>query len=449
MFLKIRPHLHFGSYHWASIEMYMSTTAFTPVNWAHSTNIYEVNLRQYTAEGTFAAFAKHLPRLKDMGVEVIWFMPVTPISQKNRKGSLGSYYACSSYVKTNPEFGTIDEFKNLVNQIHDFGMKVIIDWVANHTGWDHEWTITHPEYYSQDHSGNFKPPVENWEDVIHLNFYNPALRKAMIDAMNFWVADCGIDGFRCDMAMLVPVDFWREARTSLEQEKTLFWLGEFDQWNDEAYAEVFDVSYTWHWMHITEEFGKGHKKMFELDQVLTAYQQKKPYQHMHAFFTSNHDENSWNGTEYEKYGNLAIPLAVFSCMWNGVPLIYSGQELPNAKRLSFFDKDEIEWTANPKLHELYKKLLQLKKEHSALLVAHKDVITWRIATDHPEELFCFVRINKEKAVVVTLNFSDKPMTFQLHDLRVRGEMKNEFTGERKDATAEFSIEPWSYHIMSK
>lgn len=424
-------------------------TAFKPAEWVHSTNIYEVNLRQYTAEGTFAAFAEHLPRLKDMGVEIIWFMPVTPISRKNRKGTLGSYYACSSYVETNPEFGTIDEFKQLVNEIHRLGMKVIIDWVANHTGWDHEWTISHPEYFTQDHQGNFKPPVENWEDVIHLNFHNPDLRKAMIDAMKFWVEECLIDGFRCDMAMLVTVEFWIEARTELDKLKELFWLGEFDQWNDEAFAYVFDVSYSWHWMHITQEFYQKQLPVSELDKALSGYQAKQPFQHIRSFFTSNHDENSWNGTEYEKYGDLAVPLAVFSCMWNGIPLIYGGQELPNHKRLQFFDKDQIEWAGHPALHDFYKKLLLLRKQQPALLSGHKDVITWRIATDHPDELFCFVRKNKEHEAVIVLNFSKREINFQLHDLRVRGEFKNEFTGKLNEISADFHIEPWGYLVMTK
>ena len=422
-------------------------TDFKPAEWVHSTNIYEVNLRQYTAEGTFVAFAKHLPRLKDMGVEVIWLMPVTPISVKNRKGTVGSYYACSSYVDTNKEFGTIDEFIQLVNEIHELGMKVIIDWVANHTGWDHEWTITHPEFYTQDHEGNFKPPVENWEDVIHLNFHNTAMRKAMINAMKFWVGECKIDGFRCDMAMLVPVDFWIEARTELDQLKKLFWLGEFDQWNDEAFAHVFDVSYSWHWMHTTQEFYQKHQHIVELDKALNGYQHKQPFQHIRSFFTSNHDENSWNGSEYEKYGEMAIPLAVFSCTWNGIPLIYSGQELPNKKRLQFFDKDEIEWTDKPALHNFYKKLLLLRKQHPALLNGHRDVITWRIATDHPNQLFCFVRKNKEQEIIVVLNFSPKKINFHLHDLRVRGEFTNVFTGNTKNAADNFSIEPWGYKIL--
>lgn len=425
------------------------STDIKPAEWVHSTNIYEVNLRQYTAEGTFKSFAKHLPRLKDMGVEVIWLMPVTPISVKNRKGTLGSYYACSSFVNTNPEFGSIDEFKQLVENIHSLGMKVIIDWVANHTGWDHEWTISHPDYYSLDHAGNFVPPVENWEDVIHLNFYNHNLRLAMIDAMKFWVEECKIDGFRCDMAMLVPVDFWHQARTVLDQIKKLFWLGEFDQWNEEIYAHVFDVSYTWHWMHKTEVFYEKDRRLTELDKALNHYQLKKPFQHIRSFFTSNHDENSWNGTEYEKYGKMAIPLAVFSCTWNGIPLIYSGQELPNKKRLQFFDKDEIIWTDNPELHQFYKTLLALRKVHPALLAGHKDVITWRIATDHPDQLFCFVRKNKEREVVVVLNFSDLQLNFSLRDLRVRGEFLNVLNGENRNSTDDFDIDPWGYIILTK
>ncbi len=425
------------------------STDIKPAQWVHSTNIYEVNLRQYTSEGTFKAFAKHLPRLKDMGVEVIWLMPVTPISVKNRKGTLGSYYACSSFVNTNPEFGSIDEFKQLVEYIHVLGMKVIIDWVANHTGWDHEWTISHPDYYSQDHAGNFVPPVENWEDVIHLNFYNHNLRLAMIDAMKFWVEECNIDGFRCDMAMLVPVDFWHQARTVLDQVKKLFWLGEFDQWNEEIYAHVFDVSYTWHWMHKTEVFYQKDRRINELDKALNNYQFKKPFQHIRSFFTSNHDENSWNGTEYEKYGKMAIPLAVFSCTWNGIPLIYSGQEMPNSKRLQFFDKDEIKWTANPELHQFYKTLLLLRKDNPALLAGHKEVITWRIATDHPDQLFCFSRKNKEREIIVILNFSDLQLNFSLRDLRVRGEFLNVMNGEKRNSADDFNIDPWGYIILSK
>ena len=199
----------------------MSRLPFVPLSWSRSSNVYEVNLRQYSPEGNFFGFMAALPRLKDMGVEVLWFMPITPIAQKERKGTLGSYYACSDFYTTNPEYGTIEDFKTLVGAAHKLGFKVIIDWVANHTGWDHTWTVSHPEFYKINAAGNFYDS-NGWDDVIDLDYTSAAMRTAMIDAMRFWVQECDIDGFRCDMAMLVPLDFWIEARTSLDQEKPLF-----------------------------------------------------------------------------------------------------------------------------------------------------------------------------------------------------------------------------------
>ena len=328
-------------------------------------------------------------------------------------------------------------------------MKVIIDWVANHTGWDHEWTVSNPDYYNRNADGSFKPPVENWEDVIHLNFSNANLRIAMIDAMKFWVKECGIDGFRCDMAMLVPLDFWAEARRALDQEKPLFWLGEFDQWNDEPYANVFDVSYSWHWMHVAQEYYNKHRRVYELDRALTAYSHKQPFGHMLSFFTTNHDENSWNGTEYEKYGKMALPLAVFSCTWNGIPLIYSGQELPNHKRLKFFDKDEIEWHDKPEFQSFYKKLLHFRKEHPALMAGSNKVITWRLSSTHLNELFVYVRRAGEEEVIVILNFSDEKIKYSINDFRVRGMYKDLFSGKTKDIRSEFSIDAWGYKVLFK
>ncbi len=432
-------------------ELSAMDVSFRPLSWVHTTNIYEVNLRQYTKPGSFAAFVIHLPRLKDMGVEVIWLMPVTPIAVQNRKGTLGSYYACSSYTQTNPEFGTIAEFKELVKQVHALGMKVIIDWVANHTGWDHEWTKSNPDFYEKNEDNSFRPPVESWEDVIKLNFSNHTMRMAMIDAMKFWVNECGIDGFRCDMAMLVPFDFWVEARKQLDAIRPLFWLGEFDVWSDEIFGHVFDVSYSWHWMHVSNEYFQKHRRILELDKVLSGYKHKHPFHHMLSFFTSNHDENSWNGTEYEKYGEMALPLAVFSCLYAGIPLLYSGQELPNYKRLAFFDKDEIEWEAEISLHRFYKTLLTLRKQHPALPAAHLETITWRIATSKPDALFCFLRKNKEREVLVVLNFSDEQQNYFLHDMRVRGHFRNVFTGRKKELAhdTKLSIEPWGWKVWEK
>src|SRR5215211_1471422 len=188
-------------------------------DWILHTNVYEVNLRQYTPEGTFAAFATHLPRLKDMGVETLWFMPVTPISQKNKKGSMGSYYACSDYTTINPEFGSLQDFKKLVSQAQSMNFRVIIDWVANHTGWDHVWTEQHPEWYKKDeNTGEFKK-ASGMDDIIELDFSNKEMRLAMIEAMKFWVRETGIDGFRCDLAFWVELGFWVEAKTALDSLK--------------------------------------------------------------------------------------------------------------------------------------------------------------------------------------------------------------------------------------
>ena len=304
------------------------------VPWAHSTNIYEVNIRQYTPEGTFNAFEKEMPRLRAMGVETLWFMPVTPISQKGKKGSMGSPYACSDYTAINPEFGTLDDFKKLVTHAHELGFKVIIDWVANHTGWDHVWTKEHPEYYERDSVTNDFKIASGMDDIIELDFSNADLRNAMIDAMKFWVRECDIDGFRCDLAAWVELHFWQEARPLVDAGKHLFWLGEFDELDNPGYGEVFDASYSWSWMHKTQDFYQQQLPFSVLDSLLHRYSSIGDSS-MRAWFTTNHDENSWNGTEYDKYGSMAPALAVFSATWNGVPLLYSGQELPNRKMLQF------------------------------------------------------------------------------------------------------------------
>jgi glycosidase len=375
-------------------------------DWIHSANIYEVNVRQYTAEGTFNAFAKELPRLKDMGVQVLWFMPITPIALEKRKGSLGSYYACSDYTSVNPEFGSLDDFKNLVKAAQDKGFKVIIDWVANHTGWDHVWTKTHPEYYLKDPvTGTFQI-ASGMDDIIELNYANHEMRKAMIDAMKFWVNECDIDGFRCDLASWVELDFWQEARPQLDAVKSLFWFGEFDELENPEYGKIFDASYTWKWMHRTKEFYQNKESLENLLPLLQQYHSIGDGS-MRAWFTSNHDENTWNGTEYEKYGEMAKTLAVFSCTWNGVPLIYSGQELPlQTKRLVFFDKDLIPWTGENELHDFYKTLLHLKTFHPALRGGDANAQTFILSNTAPHKVFSYLRKKDEDEILVILNFSD-------------------------------------------
>ena len=414
-------------------------------DWICNTNVYEVNLRQYTQEGTFNSFSKHLPRLKDMGVQTLWFMPITPISEKLKKGTMGSYYACSDYISINPEFGTINDFKLLVKQAQSMGFKVIIDWVANHTGWDHIWTIEHPEWYEKDEStGDFKR-ASGMDDIIELDFRNKEMRKAMIEAMKFWIRECDIDGFRCDLAFWVELDFWIEAKAELDKVKELFWLAEADALDSPEYMQVFDAAYTWTWMHRTEEFYKKGFLLHDLLNVLDRYQQAPGIK---AWFTSNHDENSWNGSEYEKYGDAAKMLAVFSCTWPGIPLIYSGQELPNLKRLWFFEKDTIEWKDNPELHNFYKTLLQAQATNPALRSASA---LHRIHSSGDEKVLGYLRKNQDDEVLVLLNFSPDPIRLELFDHRAEGSFKNIFTGKEVnlDHQRNFILEGWDFLVYIK
>ena len=421
---------------------------FDHPSWSYGTNIYEVNVRQYTREGTFNAIKNHLPRLIEMGVEILWFMPITPISCKDRKGTLGSYYAVQNYKAVNPEFGSLQDFIELVKYSHQLGFKIIVDWVANHTGNDNIWINAHPDFFCYDSSNQIVHP-NGWEDVSKLNFENLQMQNAMIDAMKFWINTCDIDGFRCDMAHLVPLEFWRKARTELQEIKAgQFWLAECEEI---IYHEVFDATYTWKWMHATEEFCKKKIELNNLFSVLQKYNYSFPRDAFRIYFTSNHDENSWNGTEYDKYGDAAKVLAVFSCTWNGIPMIYSGQELPNNKRLLFFDKDEIKWEQQCKVHNFYKTLLHLRKTNGALRAADDTVLTYKLQTNNDNRILAFIRKNSDDEILVILNLSNERIMCELVNDKVKGSFINVFDGGIIYFSVEINIElePWDYLVYQK
>jgi alpha-amylase len=427
--------------------------SFSKVEWLSNTNVYEVNVRQYTVDGTFTAFGDHLERLNDMGVKVLWFMPITPISFKNRKGSLGSYYACSSYTTINPEFGTTSDFKNLVDKAHSLGMRVIIDWVANHTGCDHHWTIDHPSFYKLDMNGNFYD-THGWDDVIDLDYTNSEMRLKMIASMKYWIDEFNIDGFRCDMAMLTPVDFWKQARLAIDSSKPHFWLAELDPADNIEYMQVFDTAYTWKWMNVTSNFKHaGARNIAELKSVLFHYYEIMPTFCYPAWFTSNHDENSWNGTEYEKYGEMARPLAVFSTMWYGIPLIYSGQEIPNLKRLLFFDKDEIGWTSDKSLHNFYKLLLSFRNNNYLFNsdINKEDIHIISNSVDH--HILSFARTDGVSTIFVFINFSEYKLDDVAFDVYgSMGKYKELFSGSEFEFSENYqrlSIDAWGYQIWYK
>lgn len=426
----------------------MSNEIYKRAGWIAQTNIYEVNIRQYTVEGTFNAFAKSLPRLKDMGVEVLWIMPIHPIGKINRKGTLGSYYSISDFKGVNPEFGTATDFKNLVKLVHESGMKIIMDWVANHTAWDHVWTKDHPEYFVIDDAGNFLPPYD-WTDVIQIDHTGIAEQDAMIDAMKYWVTDFDIDGFRADLAHLTPLDFWKKARTAIEPLKqNLFWLAESEEIN---YHEVFDATFTWEWMHRTENFYKGNTDLNSLYEVLAKYETAFPESAHRMYFTSNHDENTWNGTAIEKYGEMLKALTVFNCTWNGIPMIYSGEEMPNLKRLQFFEKDSIAWTDENRYHDFYKTLLTLRKNNPALRSADSSVTTFHIITEGSKNVMAYLRKTDFSEVLVFLNLSKETSGFTIKDLLVNGSYINVFNKTESYLMPDtfLKMQPWDYLVFEK
>ncbi len=428
-----------------------SKMRFKKAEWINNTDVYEVNLRQYTQEGTFNAFQQELPRLKEMGVSTLWFMPITPIAQKNKKGSLGSQYACSDYTAINPEFGTLEDFKSLVKKAHGMGFKVIIDWVANHTGWDHVWTKTHPEYYLRDTAANDFKKASGMDDIIELDYKNHDLRRAMIDAMKYWVTECDIDGYRCDLAFWVELDFWLEAREVLEKTKTLFWLAENDPIEHPDYYQAFDACYTWTWMHKTEDFYKKSHDLNMLDSVLNHYDNIGGKNAIKLWFTTNHDENSWNGTEYEKYGDAAKAFAVHSFTWDGIPLIYSGQELPNLKRLQFFEKDVIAWKGKYALHDFYKTLLLLRKTNPALRTGDEVATTIRLKTNTENSVIAYLRKNSNREVFVLLNLSAHSVSCRVEDQQLSGKFSDVFNKSTHEFSNQesFELKPWDYKVFEK
>ncbi|MEC8458870.1 MAG: alpha-amylase family glycosyl hydrolase [Bacteroidota bacterium] len=343
--------------------------------WAIDANIYEVNVRQHTKEGTLQAFQSHLPRLAKMGVDILWFMPIQPIGVINRKGDLGSYYSISDYTGINPNFGTLKDFQGIVNEAHELGMEVILDWVANHTSFDHHWVQEKPTFYTQDTQGN-SPIVAldnngnatDWTDVADLNYNNEELREAMISEMDWWVTNTGIDGFRCDVAGFVPYGFWKDAITTLRSKHgPLFMLAE---WEDPALIQAgFNAVYGWEFHHIMNEVAQGYKSV----QAIADYALKSdsiwPSHTMKMYFNTNHDENSWNGTVKERMGNYGNAMYVLATlMKRSFPLIYSGQEAGLNHRYPFFSKDSIglDWESKHPQAEFFEKMLSMKHKYQAL-----------------------------------------------------------------------------------
>jgi glycosidase len=425
-------------------ELISQITSVKHPEWSYNKVIYEVNLRQYTNDGTFKSFEEHLPRLKEMGVGILWFMPIHPIGEKNRKGSLGSYYSVKDYKAVNPEHGTLEDFKSLVDKIHEMDMYIIIDWVANHTSWDNVWVAEHPEFYTKDFSGNFVSPVADWADVIDLNYDNKELRAAMIDAMKFWVEEYGIDGYRCDVAGMVPIDFWLDVREELDNIKPVFMLAE--AWEPELH-QAFDMTYSWDIHHLMSDVAKGKRNANDLRARLEKEKEMYSESAYKMQFTSNHDENTWNGTVQEKFGEGAEAFAALTFVIPGMPLIYSGQEAGLDKRLLFFEKDPIEWKEDNFL-QLYKNLCNLKKENDALSCGENGG-ELQIINIKDEAIFALVREKSGKKIFSVFNLSGNEKSIKIESPLIKGNYKEFNSDKEKEVglSASFNLKPWEYKIF--
>lgn len=447
-------------------------------DWHKNAVIYEVNLRHYTPEGTFAAFEKHILRLKTMGIDILWFMPIHPISKTKRKGGLGSPYAVGDYKDVNPDHGNMDDFKKMLKAIHDAGMYAIIDWVPNHTGWDNPWITEHPDWYTKDSLGNIIDPIDyntgkswGWTDVADLNYDNPEMRLGMIDAMTFWIKEVGIDGFRVDVAHGVPVDFWAQCSDSLYAIEPLFMLAEAEVpaiVNNGAYV----MDYGWEMHHLLNDIAKTQKAnrdagkklvkgnvadgeeeiapktALDIDRMLAKKDSTytKGYQMQ---FTSNHDENAWSGTEFQRFGDGHLAFAVLTGTFDGMPLIYTGQESAVDNQYAFFEKDEIDW-GNFEYAQFYQTLNELKHRNKALWNGSHGGKLVKIKTGQDESVYAFTREKGGDKVAVIINLSSQLQEINLNGANVAGEYLDVFASQNKTLTdgMKMKLDPWQYYVLS-
>ena len=431
--------------------------------------IYEANIRQYSPEGTFDAFTKDIPQLKELGVKVIWLMPMYPISMKNRKATgdksieeiedpeerkkyLGSYYAISDYSAVNPNFGTMEDFDELVKTAHDNGMYVILDWVANHTGWDHAWIEEHPEYYTKNDKGEITDPINDatgepwgWTDVADLNFDNEGLRKAMKEEMLFWIKEHDIDGYRADAAHSVPTDFWEDVSKEIRSVKPVFMLAEAESPKD-LFHNAFEMGYNWEGHHLMNEIAQGKKNASDWDAYMTKVDSTFQDDDYLMNFVTNHDENSWAGTVKERMGDASEAMLAMTYTLPGMPLIYSGQEYDMDKRLEFFVKDSIP-KKKGKVYPLLEKLGKLKTSNAALNGGKKAASYEDIKTSDDQKILAYKREKNGNTLYFIANMSKEPVKFT-------AELQGDFQDYMNDANLsvskdqEMQFGAWEYKILT-
>ena len=425
----------------------------THADWSYSAVLYEMNIRQLTPEGTLRAAEGKLEFLRSMGIDAIWMMPIYPIGEEGHKGSLGSYYSIQDYCAVNPEFGTMEDFDSFVDKAHSLGMKILLDWVANHTARDAKWLKTKSaDWYEREADGTAKVPWD-WTDTAKLNYDNRDVWRGEIEAMRFWVEKHNIDGFRCDMAMLVPIEFWQQASAVLHAVKPdIFMLAEAEELN--LFDKAFDMCYAWEIHHMMCDIAKGERRVCDLRNTMYADRERYPNTAMKMMFTSNHDENSWSGSEFDRFGAAREAMTALTFVWEAaMPLIYTGQEVGYNHSFEFFERDYIpaeKYQANEDT-ELYRKLIALKHSQPALQAGERGGRTIEIENNAKDCLMTFVRESGDSRVVAIMNLSPYTIHADYNNGIYAGEYTNAITGEKVllPVHLEQDIEPWGYTILYK
>ncbi|MGQ8366842.1 alpha-amylase family glycosyl hydrolase [Glaciecola sp. 1036] len=423
-------------------------------DWSKNATIYQINTRQFSPQGDFKGVIEQLPRIKALGSDIIWLMPIHPIGELNRKGELGSPYAVKDYFDINPEFGNKEDFKTLVKVAHELKLKVILDWVPNHSAWDNPLTKSHPEWYLKDYKGDFRPsPWWDWEDIIEFDYDQIPLREYMIEALCYWVTEFDIDGYRCDVAGYVPKDFWKQARQALDQIKPVFMLAEWE--NRDLHEYGFDMTYAWSWNETMHGIAMGDLPLDKLRKYYSWNERSWPKQAFRMTFVSNHDENAWEGTPDEKFGP-ALPAAVtLSVLGEGMPLIHNGQEAGETKRLAFFERDPIDWQHNF-MADFYSLLLRLRKQHSALWNGKWGATMIQVPNTAMDKVFSFVRQDQQSKWFFIFNFSKQEANVTFCETLFCGQYNAQINGQLHDYDEKtinipqdfaFSLPPWGYQVF--
>ncbi|MCU4155652.1 alpha-glucosidase C-terminal domain-containing protein [Carboxylicivirga sp. A043] len=404
--------------------------------------MYEANERVFAANASFSAITQRLDAISDLGVNVLWLMP---INEQGTEKAFGSPYCVKDYTSTNPEYGTLAELRTLVEEAHKREMAVIIDWVANHTAWDHSWMKDHPEWYTQDENGNPMPPEgTNWSDVVDLDFNNHAMRAEMIESMKYWVREANIDGFRCDAADWVPVDFWRDAiyqLRKLQEGRTLIMLAEGTE--PKNLQAGFDMDYAWNFCDVLEGVFNNSQSTANLFQSHFNELEQIPAGKQKLRHNTNHDR-AMEHSPVTKYQSAEGALAAYvvSTTMGGVPLMYSSQEVAYPNAVDFFNYVAVDWSSNPELLNDYQALMSIYQQYDAF----KNGVLEPFEND---DVLCFTRTYNLQQVLVIVNVRNNVSAIEMPDDWSGDQWINAFTKENVNVTQTINLEPFQYLILVK